>query len=290
MDTIIAHFFVFFAAMSLCVCVFVFACPPKTKLQLSKKAIIIRICLSVLILGAFAAALFFFAKQFVPSLLAAYGLFVAAIIFSVLKALFAKNRNKLQSFWEEKIAPCYPFFIVVLVIIIIFDVITIKSNTKFYNSEIASARESGYNSAIDEHAKDYDNGYSSGKEDGYNAGYSDAESDYSYLADELKDEYSRGYNDGYDDGYEDGVDDTESSDSRQSTSSTYADNSSSSYSSSSNSSSTSASYIANTSTYKFHKPSCSSVKQMKESNKWYYTGSRDDLISQGYDPCGRCHP
>ena len=49
-------------------------------------------------------------------------------------------------------------------------------------------------------------------------------------------------------------------------------------------------YIVNTNTGKFHYPSCRSVKQMKESNKMYYTGTRDDLISQGYDPCGNCNP
>ncbi|MCD8045808.1 MAG: DNA/RNA non-specific endonuclease [Clostridiales bacterium] len=49
-------------------------------------------------------------------------------------------------------------------------------------------------------------------------------------------------------------------------------------------------YILNTNTKKFHYPSCSSVDQMKESNKQEYTGSRDDLINQGYDPCGRCNP
>lgn len=49
-------------------------------------------------------------------------------------------------------------------------------------------------------------------------------------------------------------------------------------------------YIVNTNTGKFHYPNCRSVKQMKESNKMYYTGTRDDLISQGYDPCGNCHP
>lgn len=49
-------------------------------------------------------------------------------------------------------------------------------------------------------------------------------------------------------------------------------------------------YIVNTNTDKFHYPDCRSVKQMKESNKWYYTGIRDDLIAQGYDPCGNCHP
>lgn len=49
-------------------------------------------------------------------------------------------------------------------------------------------------------------------------------------------------------------------------------------------------YIANKNTKKFHLPSCSSVKQMKESNKLFYTGSRDDLIAQGYAPCKRCGP
>lgn len=54
--------------------------------------------------------------------------------------------------------------------------------------------------------------------------------------------------------------------------------------------STGTDYIINTNTGKFHYPSCSSVKQMKESNKKEYTGSRDDLIAQGYDPCKRCNP
>ena len=49
--------------------------------------------------------------------------------------------------------------------------------------------------------------------------------------------------------------------------------------------STGTEYILNTNTKKFHYPSCSSVKQMKASNKKEYTGSRDDLIAQGYDPC-----
>lgn len=49
-------------------------------------------------------------------------------------------------------------------------------------------------------------------------------------------------------------------------------------------------YILNTNTHKFHYPSCSSVKQMNEANKKEYTGSRDNLIAQGYDPCGICNP
>lgn len=54
--------------------------------------------------------------------------------------------------------------------------------------------------------------------------------------------------------------------------------------------STGTTYILNTSTHKFHYPSCSSVDQMNDSNKQEYTGNRDDLIAQGYSPCGRCNP
>lgn len=49
-------------------------------------------------------------------------------------------------------------------------------------------------------------------------------------------------------------------------------------------------YVLNTNTKKFHYPSCSSVKQMKAQNTTYYTGTRDEAISMGYDPCGNCHP
>ena len=49
-------------------------------------------------------------------------------------------------------------------------------------------------------------------------------------------------------------------------------------------------YIVNTNTGKFHKPSCRSVKQMKESNKSARTTTRDELISEGYVPCKNCNP
>lgn len=49
-------------------------------------------------------------------------------------------------------------------------------------------------------------------------------------------------------------------------------------------------YIANTNTKKFHLPDCSSVKDMKEENKWLFSGIRDALIEQGYQPCKRCNP
>ena len=49
-------------------------------------------------------------------------------------------------------------------------------------------------------------------------------------------------------------------------------------------------YILNTSSKKFHDPDCAGAKTMKESNKQTYTGSRDDVIAEGYSPCGTCKP
>ena len=49
-------------------------------------------------------------------------------------------------------------------------------------------------------------------------------------------------------------------------------------------------YIGNANTGKFHKPTCSSVKQMKESNKVALSGTRDEIIAMGYDPCKKCAP
>ena len=49
-------------------------------------------------------------------------------------------------------------------------------------------------------------------------------------------------------------------------------------------------YVLNASTKKFHYPECSSVDRMAEKNRQTVTDTRDDLISQGYDPCGNCNP
>ena len=49
-------------------------------------------------------------------------------------------------------------------------------------------------------------------------------------------------------------------------------------------------YVLNTSTHKFHKPSCSSVETIKDENRQDYTGSRSDIIAMGYDPCKKCNP
>ena len=49
-------------------------------------------------------------------------------------------------------------------------------------------------------------------------------------------------------------------------------------------------YVLNTNTKKFHKPTCNSVNQMKEKNKQEFHGTRDEVISKGYEPCKNCNP
>lgn len=60
--------------------------------------------------------------------------------------------------------------------------------------------------------------------------------------------------------------------------------------SSANSSSQEQDYILNTSSHKFHLPTCTSVEDMSEKNKQSYHGTRDNLLAQGYTPCGNCNP
>ena len=49
-------------------------------------------------------------------------------------------------------------------------------------------------------------------------------------------------------------------------------------------------YILNKNTKKFHLPDCQSAKDTDKKNKEEYKGTREDLIRQGYSPCGKCHP
>ncbi len=49
-------------------------------------------------------------------------------------------------------------------------------------------------------------------------------------------------------------------------------------------------YVLNTSSKKFHLPDCPSVDSMSGKNRQEYHGTREELIAQGYEPCGSCHP
>lgn len=51
-----------------------------------------------------------------------------------------------------------------------------------------------------------------------------------------------------------------------------------------------ADYVINLRTGKFHYPDCSGVADISEGNRRNYSGTREELINLGYEPCGGCRP
>ena len=49
-------------------------------------------------------------------------------------------------------------------------------------------------------------------------------------------------------------------------------------------------YVLNTNSMKFHQTSCSSVAKISQSNRQDFTGTRNEVLQKGYDPCGVCKP
>lgn len=49
-------------------------------------------------------------------------------------------------------------------------------------------------------------------------------------------------------------------------------------------------YILNTNSKKFHSEDCSNGQGIKDTNKEYFTGNREELIEKGYAPSGCCKP
>ena len=56
-----------------------------------------------------------------------------------------------------------------------------------------------------------------------------------------------------------------------------------------NTGNTTAVYIGNSNSMKFHRPNCSSVSKMSDSNKVEFS-TRDEAIGAGYEPCQICNP
>lgn len=49
-------------------------------------------------------------------------------------------------------------------------------------------------------------------------------------------------------------------------------------------------YVLNKNTKKFHYADCAGAKSIKDKNRTTYTGSRDEVIANGYQPCKKCNP
>lgn len=54
--------------------------------------------------------------------------------------------------------------------------------------------------------------------------------------------------------------------------------------------SSSTTYVLNNNTHKFHYPQCKSVKKIAEKNYGESNKTREELITEGYSPCGNCKP
>ena len=51
-----------------------------------------------------------------------------------------------------------------------------------------------------------------------------------------------------------------------------------------------AGYIVNKRSQVFHSPDCLSTEQMAQNNKLFSEKSREELMAEGYSPCGICNP
>ena len=49
-------------------------------------------------------------------------------------------------------------------------------------------------------------------------------------------------------------------------------------------------YILNVKSMKFHYPSCQSVSDIAEYNRFEFKGTREEAIEAGYQPCKQCNP
>lgn len=49
-------------------------------------------------------------------------------------------------------------------------------------------------------------------------------------------------------------------------------------------------YVLNTRSMRFHLPSCNAIQEMSERNRLECQGTREELIEEGYFPCGSCKP
>lgn len=49
-------------------------------------------------------------------------------------------------------------------------------------------------------------------------------------------------------------------------------------------------YVFNTNTKKFHLPTCKKTEQISEKNMEEFSGTREEVIGMGYEPCGICKP
>lgn len=180
LGSLILDFLIIFAATAL-IGVAYFRVVPSQKSPREKRVTAIRACIwGVIVVGVTAAA-FVFAKSRAYFILAGYALFGIALLFGFLR----DNSEKLHSFWTNNIVPCYPFFLIVLIVICGIYIYGDKQDQR----KFPEAKEESWNDG-------YERGYEDGKQDGYDLGLDEA----SYSSNK---DYESGYDLGYANGYND---------------------------------------------------------------------------------------
>lgn len=116
----------------------------------------------------------------------------------------------------------------------------------------------------DEYLDAYNNGYASGKAAGRTEAQEEVSTEF----------YNEGYEDGWQAGYDKGYGEGLDTGAESARTASYPEGT----------------LILNKNSKKIHKPGCSGVASMKESNKIPTTESVESLIAQGYDPCDMCNP
>lgn len=153
----------------------------------------------------------------------------------------------------------------------------------FYNG-FSDGKDEGYSEGYE---TGFDEGYQEGEtywyEKGYSEGFEDGETEVLDTLSEANETYDDGYEDGleigYASGYEDGFSDGKKSSAKSGQKTVDPEPEVSSVK-----------YVLNKNTKKFHLPGCSSVNDIKASNRWDFSGTREEVISKGYIPCKRCYP
>lgn len=158
--------------------------------------------------------------------------------------------------------------------------VTVAALSVFGARELYSV---GYNAGLYEgHTGWYDKGYSEGSEDGYERGFAagiSSVSTDSSTAESLvsTDEHEENSSEHANSSFEHGESQSASADEHESEQPEESNEQE-------------CDFVLNENSKRFHKPNCKSIGNMKEENKKYYSGSRDDLIANGYKPCGSCKP
>lgn len=202
---LLIDFFVFLASASIGTLVW-FRITPRPSKPLTKKTIILRVCLWIPVLIAIAAIAHIIKHSIFISVLVGYGL----VVFACLWSFISDHKDAAKDFWEDHVAPLYPLIIVVLIIVValyarqekkLFERLEIKETEDYEDGRsygYDEGYEDGYEDGAEAHYEDYDNGYAYGYECGHEDTYSELTHEYE---NRVETAYEEGYSLGYDDGW-----------------------------------------------------------------------------------------